>query len=118
MGEVSIRAASSASMRQDYQKNYYRRNKVKKLAGFKARRDRTNAFIRRRKEAPCMDCGLCFPPCCMDFDHKPEFEKVARLGSMSSWQIDKVMAELAKCDLVCANCHRIRTEVRAGRMTF
>jgi transposase len=65
------------------------------------------------KAAPCLDCSKTFHPWQMDFDHRPGTEKVGSiaflLGSMNK---DKVLAEIAKCDLVCALCHRHRTHVR------
>ena len=63
------------------------------------------------KEAPCLDCGQVFSPCCMDFDHV-RGEKLLDISQMftSSWT--KVLEEVAKCDLVCANCHRVRTSLR------
>ena len=62
------------------------------------------------KTGPCMDCGGRFPPCAMDFDHRDgdtKLASVSRLIAASSWA--RIEAEIAKCDLVCANCHRIRT---------
>lgn len=62
---------------------------------------------------PCMDCGGSYPPCCMDFDHRPgepKLGEISRVAAMGLWA--PVLDELAKCDLVCANCHRIRTERR------
>lgn len=63
------------------------------------------------KEAtPCSDCGAKFPACCMDFDHRgtDKRREVGILISRSAdWEV--VLEEIEKCDLVCANCHRIRT---------
>lgn len=59
------------------------------------------------KDAPCADCGRTLPPVAMDFDHLRD--KVIGIADMSSWGRDKVLAELGKCELVCANCHRERT---------
>ena len=63
------------------------------------------------KERPCMDCGGTFPPECMDFDHRPGEMK---MGCVKDFMFDEevMMAEVAKCDLVCSNCHRIRTKAR------
>lgn len=64
-----------------------------------------------KSTTPCSDCGGKFPPECMDFDHVPgRGEKVAPVSHLLG--TDGLMAELAKCDLVCANCHRIRTRQR------
>lgn len=65
------------------------------------------------KEAnPCMDCGLCYPYFVMDFDHLGE--KLKNISKMASqgYSLVKVMEEIKKCDLVCANCHRFRTHAR------
>ena len=63
----------------------------------------------------CMDCGGYFPPCAMEWDHVLDrgpklFELAAGDHSLA-----KVQAEIAKCDLVCANCHRVRTWDRRRR---
>ncbi len=49
----------------------------------------------------------------MDFDHvrgEKLFGIVEARGSAIAWQT--VLNEIAKCDLVCANCHRMRTYIR------
>jgi transposase len=63
-----------------------------------------------KEESGCVDCKEKYPHYMLDFDHLPEFEK---LGSPTeivhkySWE--KAMEEISKCDIVCANCHKIRT---------
>lgn len=61
------------------------------------------------KDAPCHDCQKRFPPECMDFDHRDPADKKYQIAGMSNFSKEKVFAELAKCDLVCANCHRVRS---------
>ena len=57
-----------------------------------------------------MDCGLEFPPCAMDFDHRDGREKVIGVTRMVGRAgIARILAEAEKCDIVCANCHRART---------
>jgi hypothetical protein len=68
------------------------------------------------KAKPCQDCGGTFPPECMDFDHKPGFEKRRKVAGLFTCSKAKVLSEIEKCDLVCANCHRTRT-VRRNRET-
>lgn len=65
-------------------------------------------FFNELKNKPCLDCKNSFPPECMDFDHV-RGEKVANPGNMFTWSQESILAEIAKCDLVCSNCHRIRT---------
>jgi len=69
------------------------------------------AWIAEMKKSPCADCGFVSPPEAMDFDHV-RGGKIQQVTDMWSWGRDKVLAEIAKCDLVCGNCHRIRTVSR------
>lgn len=68
------------------------------------------------KSGPCSDCSLRFPPVCMDFDHRDPSskgpgprgnrERGVKRGAAGVEEI------LRNCDLVCARCHRLRTDVR------
>ena len=64
------------------------------------------------KNRPCVDCGNIFHHSAMDFDHTEnnKVSSVAWLINNRSWQA--VLDEIAKCELVCANCHRVRTYLR------
>mgnify|MGYP001009485643 CR=1 FL=1 len=77
------------------------KNKNKTIAKFRI-------FINKIKMSPCMDCNNCFPPEAMDFDHVMG-EKLSCISNMICKNKNIVMEEIAKCELVCANCHRIRT---------
>lgn len=66
------------------------------------------AWINTLKVRPCTDCGKTLLPEAMDFDHVAGV-KVKEISDMWSWGREKVLTEIAKCELVCANCHRIRT---------
>lgn len=92
------------------QRRYYDRNKQKVLDRNKAQQGRVKAAVAAAKDHPCADCGKSFPPCVMDFDHVRgnKRDNVASLVA-ANYGVATVMAEIAKCDLVCANCHRIRT---------
>lgn len=70
------------------------------------------ALLIEYKGGRCVDCGGIFPACCYDFDHLRD--KKFELGWSMGRRIDVLKAEADKCDLVCANCHRIRTQKRAG----
>lgn len=70
------------------------------------------ALLRALKNGPCRDCGQEFPPEAMDFDHVPG--RGGKLGGVGTrGTLAKIIAEARKCDLVCANCHRVRTRRRA-----
>lgn len=66
-------------------------------------------LIASMKDNPCKDCQRRFPSECMDFDHRDGEKKVATISQLLSCSMDKLLGEIAKCDLICANCHRLRT---------
>ena len=91
----------------------YATAREQKNAARNRRRQRMVAYSAGIKSQPCMDCGGEFPAICMDFDHRPGTVKafdVSQTSRIPSWQALK--DEIAKCDVVCANCHRIRTKSR------
>ena len=64
----------------------------------------------------CIDCGINDSRV-LEFDHLPEYEKsfdIAKAisGSTRSWSL--IMTEINKCEIVCANCHKIRTADRGN----
>ena len=88
-----------------------------KEKSYKRNRSKTN--MRRRHlnkiktESACMDCGENYPHFVMDLDHRPGTLKkfnVSNLNLFSS--MEEFLDEIAKCDIVCANCHRLRTWTR------
>lgn len=72
------------------------------------------AWMIELKSKPCTDCGNVFPVCCMDFDHREGTKKAYNVGCMFAHHYSKelIEIEIAKCDLVCSNCHRVRTRDR------
>jgi hypothetical protein len=49
----------------------------------------------------------------MDFDHRDPSEKLSGVTRMIGRSgTPRILAEVAKCDIVCANCHRTRTFTR------
>lgn len=95
---------------------HYQRNKQTYIDK-NTRRRRTNIlYVRSIKSAKgCTDCGIKDWRV-LDFDHIPDCIKLADISSMKamSWGRKKLDEELAKCEVVCANDHRIRTLDRAG----
>lgn len=63
-----------------------------------------------KSERPCYDCGGMFPPEAMDWDHLTDKKFEVSKGLGIPW--DEVRREIDKCQLVCSNCHRIRTANR------
>src|SRR5579859_7354703 len=67
-------------------------------------------YVDQVKAQPCLDCGGRYPPFVMDFDHvrgdRVDAVSRFRAGRLARARLE---AELAKCEVVCANCHRRRT---------
>jgi hypothetical protein len=85
-----------------------------KLADKARAREKREALNAYKVEQGCVDCGYNQDARALEFDHKPGTEKVRTVASLTyaSWQV--IWAEVAKCEVVCANCHAIRTMDRLG----
>lgn len=85
-------------------------------------RESNNARLKPRQEYTdavklargCADCGIRSPhPEIYDFDHLPGAEKSAEVAKLlTKGTMAELEAEVAKCEVVCSNCHRIRTRSR------
>ena len=99
---------------------YYREHrakpevKAKNKVTSRARRDKQKDYVDSLKSAPCTDCGQTFPPVCMDWDHLRDKDTNLARAIRRGWSLDRVKLEIAKCELVCSNCHRIRTQQRGA----
>ena len=92
-------------------RRYYDRNKPLYFERNRRKRDELRDILRRAKGKPCADCGGEFPYYVMDLDHREGRDKkieVAQIVALNRGK-DKLLAEIEKCDAVCANCHRERT---------
>lgn len=94
-------------------REHYARNKQKYIDKALRNRARIRDYVREYKESlPCSDCGVSYPYYVMDFDHTADDKEfnIAQMHLVSG--LNKVKTEMSKCDLVCSNCHRIRTHQR------
>src|ERR1700694_3332834 len=100
-----------------YMRAWYQEHREQHLALTVDVNRRARAAVRelvaKLKSHPCVDCNGRFPPFVMDFDHV----RGAKLGIISrmstgrmSWA--KTLAEIEKCEVLCSNCHRMRTQLR------
>ena len=96
------------------QREWYKRNKDKVYSASRASRLANKAWLDEQKMKPCADCGGTFPPVCMDFHHRDPSTKTMNVA-MAIFMVgrQRVIDEIAKCDLICANCHRIREHVQS-----
>lgn len=111
--------------RSEYQKKYREKNRDSNLKHQKDYRNKRNdegktilGWVRIKYDGtPCMDCGGVFKFIAMDFDHRLDETKSFAVSTMNYYcatteNLATVSKEIAKCDLICSNCHRVRTEER------
>jgi hypothetical protein len=95
-----------------YYKNYYTNNPEEKkriIRNVKKKRVKMRLEIQKAKSVPCADCQVSYPYYVMDFDHVRGTKKFD-VGTATSTKTMKALSEeIAKCEVVCANCHRMRT---------
>jgi hypothetical protein len=105
--------AQAKAAKKHYEAN---KDKMKVRAAFakKVKMQELHDLVDKYKaETPCVDCKKIFDPVCMDYDHlgSNKFNSISRMiANGNSWE--RIETEIAKCELVCANCHRIRTSLR------
>lgn len=93
----------------EYMKEWYKKNKAKHIEynnnSKRARKDRFQEF---KATLSCARCGFSHPAV-LDFHHLDPTKKASILSKMVNdglaWKT--IMAEVAKCEVLCANCHRI-----------
>lgn len=100
-----------------YKHEHYARNKQRYIDSARRRTERivserTAYLVSFFREHPCVDCGEG-DPLVLEFDHLGEKQfGIGRGMRERPWKA--VLAEIEKCEVVCANCHRRRTNRRGG----
>lgn len=97
--------------RRGYDASYHRETQALRV---EQKRERHAEFIEwymaLKADRSCADCGQSFHPAAMQWDHLPGAEKLASVADLCRKNSRKrVLEEIAKCELVCANCHAVRT---------
>lgn len=72
---------------------------------------RNMEFLREAKNRLCADCKLPHPYWRMQFDHRDPATKTYEINDIRQSR-KKLIKEIGKCDVVCANCHADRTQFR------
>lgn len=83
-----------------------------------AKRERTRKFQQERRDKinqikldrGCIYCGYNAHPAALDFDHRNPEEKLFNISQDPKRAWNSIVEEIEKCDVVCANCHRITTD--------
>jgi hypothetical protein len=96
----------------DWTKRHYQKNKEAYLQRAKIRNSEVTKanqaiIVEYLREHPCIDCGET-DIVVLDFDHQSS--KKFNIGSELHWKnSEELIAEIAKCQVRCANCHRRKT---------
>ena len=97
------------------QRMHYERNKELFSSRQRDRRSNVRKFIQQYKNENniCTDCKISWPAHILQFDHlKDKSFTISGLGAKQK-NIEDIKKEIAKCEIVCANCHAHRTFMRS-----
>lgn len=116
---TGLRSVWCVACRRAYGREHYEKNKPAYLAKSARRRaverPKVRALIDQYlRDHPCVDCGSS-EITVLEFDHRDPSEKALSVGDlarMAEWP--RVLQEIRKCDVRCANCHRRRTGEQFG----
>jgi hypothetical protein len=89
-------------------KERYEANRLIKAQNASRRHKLLRAFIQEQKIGKaCMACGFSNPRA-LDFHHRESAAKEINVSDIwqKGWSRRRILAEIAKCDVLCANCHR------------
>src|SRR4051794_24010161 len=96
--------------KREYSAAYYQRNRAARAEYTRRQRaEYTRRYQELKRGRPCSDCGGLFHPVAMQWDHRPGTLKIADVADLRLASQRRLLAEIEKCDLVCANCHAVRT---------
>lgn len=78
-----------------------------------SRRKIQEYLIEYKEKIGCIDCKEKYPHYMLEFDHLPGYEKIGSVAYLAkSKGFNVAIKEIEKCEVVCSNCHSIRTWVR------
>ena len=124
-GEAFVVSADNSGKCKPCKRAYGRRHYVENKEAYvaKASKNKYNAKLKNYRlmneylaSHPCVDCGES-EPLVLEFDHVGAKEAdIAYLVQRRSWK--RILEEIAKCEVRCANCHRKVTAQRGGWLRF
>lgn len=123
VSEFSVRRASPDGLcgacgicSAEKQREQYKDNKKYYLDRNRELRSKNREKYRETKEGkPCAHCGGLFPQVCMDYDHIDPKTKKLCVAQMMGYSWKDIEKEISKCELICSNCHRIKTYETTNR---
>ncbi len=99
--------------------NYYKHNVTGKIYESFLNREVIRSRDRRKKATikkfcnrvklfkGCAECGYKKHPAALHFNHIDPTKKAGNVSKMKTWE--SVKREMRKCEVLCANCHAIKT---------
>ena len=91
----------------EYMRKWYEENKAKHISYVRNRDKKIKNWLKEYKSS--LKCEICGEnhPACLDFHHINPNEKSFALGRVNKFlSIKLLQSEIAKCKILCANCHR------------
>lgn len=100
-------ARDNPAKKREWWKKWYQNNKATKIAWQDKRRKELRAWLVELKKT--LKCSRCPEnhPACLVFHHIDPKTKELEISYAvnNNWSIKKIEAEIAKCEVLCANCH-------------
>ena len=93
----------------EYQRKWYRENREKRIRQVAERKQAIAAwFTDYKKDLCCTECGFSHPAT-LDFHHTDPADKEFSIADIArkGYSMDRILSEIEKCIVLCANCHRI-----------
>lgn len=109
-----IQKAREARRRWYYKNRTHARNKIKDRL-----RELKEWWQKYKEGFKCSKCPENHPAC-IEFHHKSDDKEInVSHAVMSGWSKERILEEVAKCDILCANCHRKEHwSAKDGRLVF
>jgi hypothetical protein len=106
------------SCQNEYVRRHYQAHRsayIEKARTRNAEQSRINAefLIEYLSSHPCVDCGES-DIVVLEFDHQRDKLMAISQLSREGYSLERLKQEIAKCEVVCANCHRRRTAKQFG----
>lgn len=86
--------------------------KARSLQYGRKQRALLRSIVQAAKDVPCTDCGIQYPYYVMQFDHTGDKNFTIGVYARQALGAQRLIEEIAKCEVVCANCHAERTYQR------
>ena len=90
---------------------HYQDNKANYAKRFKDYyRTRVEALAKIKQDAGCAHCGYNAHHAALEFNHLDPSKKLGNIAEhVTNWSWEKILDEVAKCEVLCSNCHHIHS---------